>query len=167
MRKTTNFFTSQRAFCCMASLCDLNCVEDVITRRRIFQSSFQMWVRSPRIHGQLQGNSPSFAILSGFFNLFYLFIYFFAKKERLTKLKGPKERLRGRLNKVFGFGCFRPCCWSVGTACFTTHENKPCNLIYCKTGSNVGGRTPNIAIQLALQWHAVKTSCTFFCCPLA
>ena len=38
------------------------------------------------------------------FILFYLFI-FFAKKERLTKLKGPKERLRGRLNKVFGFGC--------------------------------------------------------------
>ena len=56
---------------------------------------------------------------------------------------------------------FEPCCWSVGTACFTTHENKPCNLICCKTGSNVGGRTRNIAIQLVLQWHAVKTSCTF------
>ena len=67
-----------------------------------------MWVRSPRIHGQLQGNSPSFAILSGFFYLFYFILFyfiFFAKKERLTKLKGPKERLRGRLNKVFGFGC--------------------------------------------------------------
>ena len=81
MRKTTNFFTSQRAFCYMASLCDLNCVEDVITRRRIFQSSFQMWVRSPRIHGQLQGNSPSFAILSGFIYLFYFILFIFFCQE--------------------------------------------------------------------------------------
>ena len=36
-------------------------------------------------------------------------------------------------------------------AFFTTHENKPCNLISCKTGSNMGGKTRNIAIQLGLQ----------------
>ena len=34
---------------------------------------------------------------------------------------------------------------------FTTHENKPCNLISCKTGSNMGGKTRNITIQLGLQ----------------
>ena len=33
---------------------------------------------------------------------------------------------------------------------FTTHENKPCNLISCKTGSNMGDKTRNIAIQLGL-----------------
>ena len=44
---------------------------------------------------------------------------------------------------------------------FTTHENKPCNLISCKTGSNMGGKTHNIAIQLGLQ-QCCKTSCTFF-----
>ena len=43
----------------------------------------------------------------------------------------------------------------------TTHENKPCNLISCKTGSNMGGKTRNIAIQLGLQ-QCCKTSCTFF-----
>ena len=148
----------------MASLCDLNCVEDVITRRRIFQSSFQMWVRSPRIHGQLQGNSPSFAILSGFFYLFYfiyfILFYFFCQEGTAD------EAQRTQRTSAWMFG---PCCWSVGTACFTTHENKPCNLIYCKTGSNVGGRTCNIAIQLVLQWHAVshQNQLHVFCCPLA
>ena len=44
---------------------------------------------------------------------------------------------------------------------FTTHENKPYNLISCKTGSNMGGKTRNIAIQLGLQ-QCCKTSCTFF-----
>ena len=34
---------------------------------------------------------------------------------------------------------------------FTTNENKPGNLICCNTGSNMGGKTPNIAIQLNLQ----------------
>ena len=34
---------------------------------------------------------------------------------------------------------------------FTIHERKPCNLIFCKTGSNVGGKMLNIAIQLVLQ----------------
>ena len=67
MSKTTNFFTSQHAFWYMASLCDLNRLEDVNTRRRVFQSSFQMWVLSPRIHWHFQRNSPSFAILSEFF----------------------------------------------------------------------------------------------------
>ena len=44
---------------------------------------------------------------------------------------------------------------------FTTHENKPCNLISCKTGSNIGGKTRNITIQLGLK-QCCKTSCTFF-----
>ena len=44
---------------------------------------------------------------------------------------------------------------------FTTHENNPCNLISCKAGSNIGGKTRNIAIQLGLQQFC-KTSCTFF-----
>ena len=44
---------------------------------------------------------------------------------------------------------------------FTTHENKSCNLICCKTGSNVGGKTCNIGIQLVLQ-QCCKTSGTFF-----
>ena len=44
---------------------------------------------------------------------------------------------------------------------FTTHLNKPYNLISCKTGSNMGGKTRNIAIQLGLQQRC-KTSCTFF-----
>ena len=44
---------------------------------------------------------------------------------------------------------------------FTTHENKPCILISCKTGSNMGGKTRNIAIQLGLQ-ECCKTSYTFF-----
>ena len=49
---------------------------------------------------------------------------------------------------------------------FTTHENKPYNLISCKTGSNIGGKTRNITIQLCLK-QCCKTSCTFFfkCCP--
>ena len=33
---------------------------------------------------------------------------------------------------------------------FTTLENKPCNLICCKTGSKVGGKTRNIPIQFSL-----------------
>ena len=44
---------------------------------------------------------------------------------------------------------------------FTTHENKPGNLISCKTGSNIGGKTRNITIQLSLK-QCCKTSCTFF-----
>ena len=44
---------------------------------------------------------------------------------------------------------------------FTTYENKPYNLISCKTGSNMGGKTRNIAIQLGLQ-QCCKTSCTLF-----
>ena len=44
---------------------------------------------------------------------------------------------------------------------FTTNENKPGNLICCNTGSSTGGKTPNIAIQLNLQW-CCKTSCTCF-----
>ena len=47
---------------------------------------------------------------------------------------------------------------------FTTHENKPYNLISCKTGSNIGGKTRNITIQLGLK-QCCKTSCTFFCYP--
>ena len=44
---------------------------------------------------------------------------------------------------------------------FTTHENKPCILISCKIGSNMGGKTRNIAIQLGLQ-QCCETSCTYF-----
>ena len=44
---------------------------------------------------------------------------------------------------------------------FTTYENKPYNLISCKTGSNMGVKTRNIATQLGLQ-QCCKTSCTFF-----
>ena len=45
---------------------------------------------------------------------------------------------------------------------FTTHENKPCNLISCKTGSNIGHMPGhNVAIQLSLQ-QSCKTSCTCF-----
>ena len=45
---------------------------------------------------------------------------------------------------------------------FTNYENKPYNLISCKTGSNMGGKTRNIATQLGLQ-QCCKTSCTFYC----
>ena len=48
---------------------------------------------------------------------------------------------------------------------FTTHENKPCNHISCKTGSNMGGKTRNITIQLGLK-QCCKTSCTFFYLPV-
>ena len=34
---------------------------------------------------------------------------------------------------------------------FNTREKNPCNAICCKTGSNVGGKSRNIAIQLVLQ----------------
>ena len=44
---------------------------------------------------------------------------------------------------------------------FTTHENKPCNLISSKTGSNMCGKTRNIAIQLGLQ-QCCKPSCRYF-----
>ena len=44
---------------------------------------------------------------------------------------------------------------------FTIRENKHCNLISCKTGSNVVRKIHNIAIQLGLQ-QCCKTSCTFF-----
>ena len=47
---------------------------------------------------------------------------------------------------------------------FTTHENKPYNIISCKTGSNIGGKTRNITIQLGLK-QCRKTSCTFLYCP--
>ena len=40
-------------------------------------------------------------------------------------------------------------------------QNKSCNLISCKTGSNVGGKMLNIAIQIGLK-QCCKTSCTFF-----
>ena len=96
------------------------------------------------------------------FILFYLFYLFFFFCQEGT----ADEAQRTQRTSAWMFG---PCCWSVGTACFTTHENKPCNLIYCKTGSNVGGRTCNIAIQLVLQWHAVshQNQLHVFCCPLA
>ena len=44
---------------------------------------------------------------------------------------------------------------------FTHPRKQPCNCISCKTGSNMGGKTRNIAIQLGLQ-QCCKTSCTFF-----
>ena len=44
---------------------------------------------------------------------------------------------------------------------FTTHENKPCNLICSKKGSTVDGKMCNIAIQLVLQ-QCCKISCMFF-----
>ena len=47
---------------------------------------------------------------------------------------------------------------------FTTHLKKPYNLISCKTGSNMGGKTRNITIQLGLK-QCRKTSCTFLYCP--
>ena len=46
-------------------------------------------------------------------------------------------------------------------ASFTTHENKPYNLICCKTGSNVSDKTCNIGIRLVLQQRC-RTSGTFF-----
>ena len=46
-------------------------------------------------------------------------------------------------------------------ACFTTHENKPYNLISCKTGSNMGGKTRNIAISAAMLQNKLHV----FCCP--
>ena len=45
-----------------------------------------------------------------------------------------------------------------GVARFTTHENKPFNVISCKTGSDMGGKPRNITIQLG----CCKTRCTFF-----
>ena len=44
---------------------------------------------------------------------------------------------------------------------FTTHENKPYNLISCKTGSNMGGKTRNIAISAAMLQNKLHV----FCCP--
>ena len=48
---------------------------------------------------------------------------------------------------------------------FTTHENKPCNLISCKTGSNMGGKARNIALYST--WFAVmlQNKLHVFCCP--
>ena len=40
-------------------------------------------------------------------------------------------------------------------------RKKTCNLLCCKTNSNVGGEMRNIAIQLAVQ-QCCKTGCTFF-----
>ena len=48
---------------------------------------------------------------------------------------------------------------------FTTHENKPCNLICCKTGSNIGGKTRNITIQLGLKQCCAQNKLHVFCCP--
>ena len=49
---------------------------------------------------------------------------------------------------------------------FTTYENEPYNLISCKTESNTGGKTRNIATQLGLQ-QCCKTMhvvcCPFYC----
>ena len=44
---------------------------------------------------------------------------------------------------------------------FTTHLNKPYNLISCKTGSNMGGKTRNIAISAAMLQNKLHV----FCCP--
>ena len=44
---------------------------------------------------------------------------------------------------------------------FTTHENKPCNLISCKIWSNMGGKTSNIAIQLGLQQYVANQVARF------
>ena len=43
----------------------------------------------------------------------------------------------------------------------SSRSGKIQGIICCKTGSNVGGKTRNIAIQLVLQ-QCCKTSCTFF-----
>ena len=40
-------------------------------------------------------------------------------------------------------------------------KTNPATLFVCKTGSKVGGKTHNIAIQLVLQKYC-KTSCTFY-----
>ena len=44
---------------------------------------------------------------------------------------------------------------------FTTHLKKPYNLISCKTGSNMGGKTRNIAISAAVLQNKLHV----FCCP--
>ena len=44
---------------------------------------------------------------------------------------------------------------------FTTHLKKPYNLISCKTGSNMGGKTRNIAISAAMLQNKLHV----FCCP--
>ena len=46
-------------------------------------------------------------------------------------------------------------------ALLTTHEKNPYYLICCKTGSNAGGKTRSIVIQLVLQ-QCCRTSCTLF-----
>ena len=41
-------------------------------------------------------------------------------------------------------------------------KKNPCNLVCCKTCSNVVGKTRNIAIQLIFQ-QSRQTSCAFYC----
>ena len=89
-------------------------------------------------------------------------VFFFCEEGTADETQRTQRTSARKAKLGFWVWMFGPCCWSVGAACFTTHENKPFNLIFCKTGSDMGGKMRNIAIQLVFQWHAVKTSCTFF-----
>ena len=76
-----------------------------------------------------------------------------------------KEALRygksGNKNRATCFATLLQNELKSDVARFTTHEKNPCDLICCKTGSNEGGKTRNIAIQLVWQ-QCCKTSCKFF-----
>ena len=51
--------------------------------------------------------------------------------------------------------------WLAKLRVLPTTKNKPCDLICCKTGLNVCGKTRNIAVQLILL-QCCKTNCAFF-----
>ena len=51
--------------------------------------------------------------------------------------------------------------WLAMLPVLPTTKNKPCNLICCKTGLNVSGKTRNVAFQLVLL-QCRKTNCVFF-----
>ena len=77
-------------------------------------------------------------------------------------LKSTVKRATKKCNLFCKIGAKR-----VEQQCCTFYHlrKKPCNLICYKTGSNVGGKTRNISIQLVLQ-QCFKTSCTFFLLPV-
>ena len=51
--------------------------------------------------------------------------------------------------------------WLAMLHVLPTTKNKPCNLICCKTGLNVSGKTRNVAVELVLL-QCRKTNCAFF-----
>ena len=97
MSKTKKFFHVAARFL----------VHDLLVRLKLFgrrkHSTTSLSVLFPNV-GAVPKNSLAFPEKFTFI-CHIKRVFFLVKKERLTKPKGPKESLRRRLNKVFGFGC--------------------------------------------------------------